>query len=334
MKYILYYLFLIIIVIIYIIYNNKKCNYNYNYDIYKINFNIPKSLHSYNCCISKENNEYILYTRIDNFISGDDFSFNKIIKYINLFLYKDLFKKENRITYLGITRLNYNFEENNLYKTQFIKFDDIIEDLRVFYYKNFKFFIGTLVEDMDKFCPIVLNDKFNLINIFDENEEKLYGNKNLIPLILNSSLYLIKNHNPLEILKVSYIDNEILKVIPYYKGNYNKKIKKIRGNTLYIPFEKNKLIGITHSCDLFRNYTHYFTILNIEDINNPYIEFISKPICFLGNCGIEFVMGIQESFDNKKYIISLGKDDNKSYLISIEKSYVIQNYLNTQETGL
>jgi hypothetical protein len=57
--------------------------------------------------------------------------------------------------------------------------------------------------------------------------------------------------------------------------------------------------------------------LNTE--NDIYIEKVSKPICFLGDCGIEFVMGFIESFDTKNYIITLGKNDDSSFIVSFPK---------------
>ena len=53
--------------------------------------------------------------------------------------------------------------------------------------------------------------------------------------------------------------------------------------------------------------------------NDIYIEKVSKPICFLEDCGIEFVMGFIDSFDSKNYIITLGKNDDSSFVISFPK---------------
>jgi len=62
-------------------------------------------------------------------------------------------------------------------------------------------------------------------------------------------------------------------------------------------------------------------IINFNN-DNPYIEKISKPICFMGNCGIEFVMGFIESFDGQNFI---SKNDTSAHVIFLSKKELFAN---------
>lgn len=267
-------------------------------------------LYTYNSSISKENGDYVVYSRVDNMV---DFI-------------------EKREIYLGITILDQHFNIKNQYMKNQNRDENVIEDLRVFFYKNQKYFIGSMYELVlnnillnNSFRPVILhNDR--IIEIVEDNE-LLYKNKNLVPFIVNDDLYIIKNHNPLEIIKVIEITDKCY-TIPHYKAKYNSLFPNLRGNTLYIPFKENKMIGITHifntSFFVFKNYVHYITIIDITDINHPYIEKISDPLCFSGLCGIEFIMGFIESYDKSSYIVTLGKNDRSCHIVEISKEYVYE----------
>ena len=264
-------------------------------------------LYTYNSSISKENGDYVVYSRVDNAVDST----------------------KKRETYLGITILDQHFNIKNQYMKSQNRDGNVIEDLRVFFYKNQKYFIGSMYElflnktVLNKFRPVILcNDK--IIEIVEDNQ-LLYNNKNLIPFMVNDNLYIIKNHNPLEIIKVIEITDKCY-TIPHYKAKYNSLFPKLRGNTLYIPFKENKMIGITHifNTSFSRNYVHYITVIDITDINHPYIEKISDPLCFTGLCGIEFIMGFIESYDKNSYIVTLGKNDKSCYIVEISKEYVYE----------
>jgi len=292
-------IFLIIFLILRYKINYISINYKFIKELKIDNYNFNKKIYIFNSCISKEDDKYIIYSRIDDCKKS---LLEKILNY---------FKKSDRDLYFGISIFDKNF---NLISQKIEKTSNsyLIEDLRIFYFKNKKFFIGT---KWDKgFFPIIIDEFYNSYNIVQDM--KIYkGNKNFIPFILNENLYIIKNHNPLELLYVTKIDQDF-HTIDYILSDKRKDIPNLRGSTTYLFLSKNRYIGITHEC-INRNYVHYFTILNTE--NDIYIEKVSKPICFLGDCGIEFVMGFIESFDNKNYIITLGKNDDSSFVISFLK---------------
>ena len=146
-------------------------------------------------------------------------------------------------------------------------------------------------------------------------------NKNFIPFEIEGELYMIKNHNPLEILKAEQKENSFITDL-YYSSEKRDDIPQLRGSTLYIPLGGGRFLGITHTVNLYKKYRHYFTILNASDPKNIYIEKVSNPLCMLGGCGIEFVMGFIESFDKKSYVITLGKKDHTSHLVVIKKEDV------------
>jgi hypothetical protein len=270
-------LLLVLLVFIFIIYIQSYNSYKVlKSSNHKIDINLPKSkyqLFPYNSSISKEGDYYYIYTRIDNNSNCGNSLWRKI---------KDRLKKENTEIFLGITQLDKNFNYKNF---NIIKFEDSYEDLRVFFYNDNKYFIGTKFDKNGSY-PILLDQNYNQINILDTHNKPFYANKNFIPININSEIYVIKNHNPLEILKVVSQNSENWLLSEHYKGKYEKNIPKLRGNTLYLPYSNNKLISITHDVDNKINlgsfatdmlglkvYRHYFTILNIDDINeNEYLS--------------------------------------------------------------
>ena len=322
MKKIVVIIIIIILISIYYYYYFGYHNYYYENIKYNNKYTIEiknkENLLTYNSSISKENGNYIIYSRVDNMKTLP------IIYDVNKY----------RKIYLGITVLDKNF--NILYskiENENIQNKDMYEDLRVFFFKNKKYFLGccckrNTLNFYPIFYPIILDEKYNIINIVDEKNNLYYSNKNFIPIIMNYELYIIKYHNPLEILKVIKIDDNKCYTINYFKGKLNNNLPKLRGSTTYLQFSENYLLGITHTMNiklLFSSvYRHYITLINISDINNPYIEKISEPLCLLENCGIEFVMGFIESYHENKYIITLGKNDKTSHIIEIEKEYIYQ----------
>ena len=284
-------------------YKNKK----------EIKHHMDKKLLTYNSSISKENDDYVIYSRVDNMISE--------------------FHSKRRV-YLGVTVLDKDFNVKNQYAINTGKDQNkVIEDLRVFFVHDKKYFIGTIYELVlnnifgnSMFYPIMLDEMYNTIDVVDE-KGIMYNNKNLVPYMIHNNLYFIKNHNPLEILKVVTLSDKCY-TKSHYKAPVDPNFPKLRGNTLYIPYMDNKLLGITHtftnSLFILRNYTHYLTILDVTDVNKPFIERISDPLCLTGFCGVEFVMGLTESFDKNSYLITLGKEDKSSFIIEITKDYVYQ----------
>lgn len=328
-----------IIYFLFTIYYYKKYDYSSlsNYKIYEIKYNEINDINIFNSCITKEENNYIIYARIDD-------TYNKHILDYN---YKCITKK-SREEYLGkfIYDKNFNLIDKTIENCKDYVKNMILEDFRVFFYNGKKYMIGTCCEEdyytySKTFYPIIIDyekrfNNNNIIKIVDENGKKFDGMKNFIPFIEKNEneLYLIKNHNPLEIGKMYYNNNNENNTYIYknfYKGNFKKHLPNLRGNTLYLHFSYKKYIGIVH--DSFKNkifpqiYRHYLVILNFEDKNNPYIEKISKPICLTGECGIEFVMGFVESYDKKEYIITFGKEDKESYIIVIKKENLLNYFI-------
>ena len=275
-------------------YTNLSSRYNK-----QIDFDLPRPLHSYNSSISKENENYIVYSRIDTWP----------------------FENTNN-KFLGVSTLDKNF---NLVSQKIDRLTPglILEDFRPFFWENKKFFIGSFKYTTNRiFYPIILDEQYNIFNVLDKDLKTYDNNKNFIPFEIKGELYMIKNHNPLEIVKVEKIlDNNFITDL-YYSDKKRDDIPLLRGSTLYEPLGGGRFIGITHTVNLYKKYRHYFTILNVSDPKNIYIEKVSKPLCLLGGCGIEFVMGFVESFDTKNYVITLGKKDRTSHLVVIKKEDV------------
>ena len=265
-------------------------------------FDIDHPLHAYNSSISKEDENYIVYSRIDTWP----------------------FKYPRKNIYMGITILDKDLN------TISQKIDEpkpglVVEDLRPFFWNGQKYFIGTFSKYPKEpiFYPVILDEKYNICNILDKKMKTYNDNKNFIPIEIEGELYMIKNHNPLEILKVEKILGNDFITDLYYLSNEKTDIPKLRGSTLYEPLGGGRFLGITHTVNyLYKKYQHYFTILNASDPKHIYIEKVSKPLCLLGGCGIEFAMGFVESFDGKSYVITLGKKDHTSHLVVVNKEDV------------
>lgn len=333
------FIFIYILLIIYRSYEYQYTLLNY-YKLYKIDFDLLNSnLRSFNTSVSKEDDKYVFYTRIDDFYN--DYNF------------KNCLMNKKREEFIGVTVYDKNFKKIS-YKIEncldyFENRNHILEDFRVFFYKNKKYmltnfyynsyysnFISEKQEQI--FYPVVIdyNNRYNfqknLIKIVDKDKNVYKGMKNFIPIIIGEDLYMIKNHNPLEIGKC-FFDNKNNEILynDIYNGKFNKNIPNIRGSTTYLSYsydnksnKSNKYIGIVHDVVKYykKVYRHYFVLLDFTDLKNPYIERISKPFCFLGDCGIEFVMGFEETYDRKNYIISLGKEDKESYFIVMNKESI------------
>jgi hypothetical protein len=328
----IFYIFIILLAIL--IPKNKEYKikigekFNIQYDNLK---DIDKSYdyyNAYNSSISKENGNYVVYSRISNWSCKN----------------KGKATKEGIKNLLGITVLDKDF---NIISKNVINPEDpffSLEDVRVFFWNGKKFFIGSryIYNDHIKrpniFFPILLTSTLERIDILDENGKNYYNNKNFVPIILENELYLIKNHNPFEILKCLYVEDEKkLYCKEIISGEYDISIPNLRGNTPYIELENNRFMAITHETiedrAKQRTYLHYFTIINFEDKDKPFIESISKPFCLLGNCGIEFVMGFIESYDGQSYIITLGKNDCTSHIVKISKKDTMNHFNNFNNFG-
>jgi hypothetical protein len=200
----------------------------------------------------------------------------------------------------------------------------IMEDLRVFFWKGQKYFIGTKWEG--EFYPTVLKEsrgEYKIYEILDENGERYNGNKNFMPINIGNELCLIKNHNPLEIVRVSINDHSFY-TKPYFFSSFREDIPKLRGNTPYIDIGDSRYLGITHTLNSWmgKNYVHHVTIINAQDPMNIYVEKVGSSMCLLGNCGIEFVMGLVESYEKGKYVITLGKDDMSAHLVEVTREEI------------
>ena len=110
-----------------------------------------------------------------------------------------------------------------LFKNYFIdRFDIsniIIEDLRVFKWNGQKYFIGT-IWDKNEFYPIILDSFYNIYYIDDNKGSNFKYNKNFSPLIYNDKLFLIINHNPLEIIEVKSIEKDHKNIVKTENNNY------------------------------------------------------------------------------------------------------------------
>lgn len=291
---ILFYLFYLLVSEVCYGYTNLSSRYNK-----QIDFDLPHPLHSYNSSISKEKENYIVYSRIDTWP----------------------FQNTNN-KFLGISALDKNFNIISQ-KIDSLPKGLILEDFRPFFWENKKYFIGSFKYTTNPiFYPIILDDQYNIYNVLDKNLKTYDKNKNFIPIEIEDKLYMIKNHNPLEILKVEKIVKNDFITELYYSDKKRDDIPHLRGSTLYEPLGGGRFLGITHTVNLYKKYRHYFTILNASDPKHIYIEKVSKPLCLLGGCGIEFVMGFTESFDKTSYVITLGKKDHTSHLVVIKKEDV------------
>ena len=262
----------------------------------QLDFNLPHPLHNYNASITKEKENYVVYSRIDTWPFEPP--------------------KSRKDIYLGISTLDKNFNVISQ-KIENPSPGLLIEDLRAFFWKNKKYFIGTF-DKSSAFWPVILDEQYNIYDILDKDSKPYIKNKNFIPIEIKGELYIIKNHNPLEILNVEKKEKSFLTDL-YFSSGKRDDIPLLRGSTLYHDIGGGRFLGITHTVNLLKKYRHYFTILNASDPKNIYIEKVSNPLCLLGACGIEFVMGFTESFDKKSYVITLGKKDYTSHLVVINK---------------
>jgi hypothetical protein len=272
--------------------------------------NLPTGVLPYNSSISKEGGNYVVYTRIDNCGSNN---FDKLKRYIGGI------KIDRTPVYLGKTIFDKNFnvlEQNIIDPAPGI----MLEDLRVFFWKGQKYFIGTKWEG--DFYPYVLKENgygYEMYDILGETG-KYIGNKNFMPINIGSELFLIVNHNPLEIVRVFINDQKnAFYTTPYFSSKFREDIPKLRGNTPYIDIGNGRYLGITHTLNfwMMKNYVHHVTIINAQDPTNIYIEKVGSSMCLLGNCGIEFVMGLVESYERGKYVITLGKEDMSAHLVEV-----------------
>jgi hypothetical protein len=233
------------------------------------------------------------------------------------------FLKKNAMNNLVIKFLDSNFDK---IKKNVINLNNLA-DVRSFYYNNNIYLIGTWLKNFNDFetnnntCMCIIDPKFNITKLYIEGT-KLFEKKekNWMPIIINDKLFIVVEHNPLTIVEPNLLSGEC-KII--YKGKYNKNIPKLRGNTPYIHLGNNIYLGITHIAfnnlfSFFQKYLHYFTIIDM----NTYKIKISKPICFLGNCGIEFVMGFIDD-EQGNYIITFGKNDCTENIMIIPKNDVL-----------
>jgi len=305
-------------------FKNEYCDFNNSHIRYDIKFkNLEKKYYENNSSIIKNGESYYVYTRISNY---SDITYPIIRAFY--WLYCDVLKVDKYHNLLGVTQYDNNFDiiSQNIYHPNIKNKNLSIEDLRAFkMYKNI-YFIGIAKNNIEKKCyPVILDQYYNIYDIVNSKNGSLYyGDKNLVLIGENTGL-IIKTHNPLDILIIKSKTDHIL-VDTYFQGKYDKNIPNFRGSTNYLSLEKNKYIGIAHCVDsrlIYKNYTHYFIILVVRDDGYVYIDKVSVPICFTGNCGVEFIMGLEETFDKDNYIITLGKNDSSSHMIVVNKNIVL-----------
>jgi hypothetical protein len=219
---------------------------------------------------------------------------------------------------------NYNILNNEVSFAKSLHFVDNddngygIEDIRGFYYNNIIYFIGTYLKRNKLPTPVIINYKGDITIIKTKDMQK-----NWSPIILDDKLYFITEHNPFTLAEVN-LDTGNFKYV--HKSKYNKSLPKLRGNTPYISLGNNKYLGITHTVIdnvgllYYKNYAHYFTL--IEYVNDDFTIKISEPLCMLGDCGIEFVLGLIENIEGDAYIITFGKNDCTSHLVTVPKNIV------------
>jgi hypothetical protein len=282
-------------------------------------FDIKDGRYTHNSSIIQDGDTYILFTRLTNFNNCSlktgsykrlkDRCAEKIIKLQPTLPDSVLISRLDK---------NMNILGSKIYET--LNNGHNPSDIRAFRYNSKIYLIGTN-EYQNGNCGQALidysNDNMILMNI--ENNGKFYF-KNWSPIEHNGVLYFVHINNPLTLVKP---DLKTGKCDIVFRGNYDEKLpKKLSGSTPFIPIGNNKYLGITHINaggyqSFLRNYVHYFTIIDMND--QPYIEKISKSICFSGDCGIEFVMGIIENIEKDGYIITYGKDDCDTRTVVIPK---------------
>lgn len=302
---------------------DTECYICDNETIQKIDFDFPveKEFRPFNTSVIKNfNNTYTIYTRVSNrtaCLESSDYFRKRVNTERKNFVIESILSSDFKI--LSSKYIDYGNNELS------------ISDIRPFRHDNKLYFIGTY-EYIDKysysFGPVIITDQGKIIKIYYKNSP---GNdikeKNWIPIIWKNNLVFIIHHNPFTLGK---IDLETGETNIIYQKEKDENIPNLRGNTTYLHLENNKYIGITHTMKhhvIDRTYSHYFTLLNMDD-QNPYIEKLSKSICFGGECGIEFVLGFEETLDRKKYFITYGKQDCSAHGFVIPKSDVFKQLEN------
>jgi len=287
---------------------------NFIFDI-----NLP-FYYAHNSSIIKNKDGYNLYTRYSTYncnilslINREKDKINNFKYYTQEFIIKSYLDKNFNIKDYKLLTIGLPYEN--------------IHDLRVFNFKNKNYLLGTYQYNNLKdyyTCPVLVDDNMNYIKLYITNIDdiKQTTNKNWAPLINKNKLFLIHKHNPLIIVEPNL---ETGKCNIIFKGKYQKNIPNISGSTPYINIGKNRYLGLVHYFFYIlgkRHYIHYFVIINYTNDKNPFIEKLSKSICFEGNCGIEFAMGLIESHDNKSFIVTYGKNDCSSKALILSKASV------------
>lgn len=258
----------------------------------------------FNTSIIKTDKGINLYTRYSNFTVCNN-------------IYADIEKTKN---FLIISKLDKSLKikESELFFIDKNYMEDGVEDIRVFNYRGDMYMIGTISNEETGVANMSIIKNKRIIHIFSR-DKKLQGiQKNWAPIIIKGKLYFIAYHNPLILVKVNLRTGEA-KI--EYEGE-KQNITNIRGSTPYIYLGDDKYLSITHTANYnyeIPKYLHYFTIFNSK---TKKIEKISKPICFFGKCGIEFVMGLIE--DKNNYIVTLGISDCSANYIKIPKNIVYE----------
>lgn len=292
-----------------------------------IEFNIPEILDgykAYNASIVESDGEYKLYVRLSNFVSCDWLETQK--NFVKFFL-------EGFKSYLLVCRLDRDFNVISMEMINQSHKQYSVEDVRAFKWAGKTWFISSILmngwddevkpENPHKFCPAISADCVNWKELHMRGDEPFQKTeKNWSPLVVNNRLYLIQNHNPLVILEPD-VESGVCDVI--YRGEIREDIPRLRGNTPYIPLGDGRYLGLTHTTDgnvvVGKDYTHYFVIL---DPTVPCIESVSKSMCFNGNCGIEFAMGLIETIEKDSYVVTFGVKDCSSHAVIIPKEKLLE----------
>lgn len=141
--------------------------------------------------------------------------------------------------------------------------------------------------------------------------------KNWLPFIRDSELYLIYSYDPFIIYKPDVETGECATLLHYVPPH---DFSRFRGSAAPIPFDEGYLIivhEIFHLPDYERRYTHRFLYLD----KNFSVKLASKPFTFR-HLGIEYCCGMILDHSGSELIIPIGVEDREAYLCFVDKRAV------------
>jgi hypothetical protein len=287
-----------------------------------------EGLRGHNSAILRTPYGYVMFTRVTNFTRCNFGNMvNMAVQFAKNIVVRNTCQ-DHRKEMLAITYLDQNLEKKKTVLLNTSKVCANVHDIRCFRFQNKIYLLGTLqdygrgkvsqsIADADRL-------EWRALSFPEKAHLKIY--KNWSPVVYNDTLYMVHTHNPLTIVKVD-VESGVCSI--FYEGEKNPKIfKDLRGNTPYVQISPTRFMSVTHRMtgnDVFgRHYLHYFCILEMS--GTPRIVALSRPICFGGECGIEFVLGLTESFDGSYWVVSFGKNDCFTNVLAIKKATVLSMF--------